>query len=129
MARLVRRGDRVLLDQRVRIEREVRVPDGGGGASVEWVELVTVWARVEPLTGRERDHAQQAQHPADYRVTMRYRTDVRESDRLIWDGLPPANDGQSPQGAPRPMAVRFIARPSARSLYMQIDCQAGVETG
>lgn len=116
MARMVRRGDRVILDQKVRFERQVRTADGGGGASVSWQTAAEPWARVEPLSGRERWQAQQTENPTSYRLTLRYRTDIQDSDRIVW------------AGHPGPLRITFIARPSTRDRYMQIDCTAGVET-
>lgn len=59
-------------------------PDGpaatraASGQLVEdWVDVATVWASVEPLSGRELFQARQVQADVTHRVYVRYRDDVR----------------------------------------------------
>ena len=42
-----------------------------GGISESWSTIATVWARFEPLTGRELFQAQQVQSRATTRITIR----------------------------------------------------------
>ena len=74
------------LNERVRIEQPVMVDDNYGGKTVSWNTLATVFAQVEPLyvSALERGVADQLSARAGYRITMRNRTDVRASMRLIW---------------------------------------------
>lgn len=75
------------LNERVRIEQPVHVPDELGGAQLSWSELATVWAEILPLSGtaREAAHSAQMQASAGYRVRMRLRGDLRASMRLVWN--------------------------------------------
>lgn len=102
----MRTGD---LDQRIELQRLTRTADGGGGYSETWTTYDTVWAKVEPLSGRERYHAQQTQASANYRVTIRYRDDVSPADRILWRG--------------RVMNIRFPADAGPRNPWLPLDAE------
>lgn len=74
------------LKERVRIEQPSSVDDGYGGKMVSWSALTTVFAEVEALAQnvRERSLAEQIRAVAGYRVTIRARSDVDASMRLVW---------------------------------------------
>lgn len=44
---------REMLNRRLLLEEPVQGSDGAGGGEVTWVTLGTLWARIEPGTGRE----------------------------------------------------------------------------
>lgn len=79
----------------------------GGAASV--------WARVEPLAGRERLMAQQMGATADVRVTVRYRPDVNSADRLMWRG--------------QPFDIVSASDVDARRQWLEIMCVSGARDG
>ena len=63
------------LNKRVRIERRGDELDALGQPSTapsNWIEVGTVWAAVEPLTGRERMLAQANRSELSHTVTIRY---------------------------------------------------------
>ena len=60
------------LRHRVTVEQPVVSSDGYGGNTVSWAIFATVWAAVEPLSGREYFQAQQAQATVTHKVAMRY---------------------------------------------------------
>jgi len=60
------------LRHRVTFERQTRVPDGAGGWTEAWTAERTCWAKVVPLSGRERLRAMQLEHPVSHRITVRY---------------------------------------------------------
>jgi SPP1 family predicted phage head-tail adaptor len=100
------------LDQRIRIMRQSLTPDAMGGAAVTWEELGMFWAKVIPMSGRERDHAAQTVSPRNYRITLRKssRSDsIRADDRLTWRGLV--------------MLIRFIAYDGNRPQYLNIEAE------
>lgn len=59
------------LRHRVLFQAPVSVQDAAGGDTVAWGEVVTAWARIEPLTGRELFTAQQVYPEANTRITVR----------------------------------------------------------
>jgi head-tail adaptor len=75
-------------DQRIAIDREDRVSDGGGGSSVTWTEVAKVWAAVWPVGAREQVVADQLHGASLYRVRIRNAPSgapaVETSYRLRW---------------------------------------------
>ena len=74
------------LDQRIVIERLVEGYDELGQPINDWLPIVTTWAAVEPLTGREFIAAQAAQSEVTARIRMRFRPWMTAEDRVIHDG-------------------------------------------
>lgn len=98
---------------RVTIQKLTRTDDGAGGYTETWEDIATVWAAVEPLSGREYYLAQQTQAEVSHKVTMRYgqwydeyfltpfssaqegETVVKPQMRIVYDGRPFSFDIQS----------------------------------
>ncbi len=115
MSRLISPTQRIgELDQRVQLQKQVRVPDAGGGNAHEWETQATVWAHVRPQSGSEREHSDRLNAEGGHRVAIRYRSDVNESWRIVWNG--------------RAMNIRFAQDSGGRSLYLVMECEAGVAT-
>ena len=74
------------LEQRIVIERLVEGSDELGQPYNDWLPIVTTWAHVEPLTGREFIAAQAAVSEITARVRLRYRPGITTADRIIHDG-------------------------------------------
>ncbi|BER92691.1 phage head closure protein [Atrimonas thermophila] len=72
------------LRHRVTIQRLNRVPDGMGGYEEQWQDVVSLWAKVEPLKGRERFVAQQAQSEVTHRITTRYYSGIEPQMRVVY---------------------------------------------
>ena len=75
-----------LLDRRVVLQRRVEQADSHGQAIATWVQIAEVWARVEPLGGREGYGQQQFVATGDLRFTLRWRPDVTPLERIVYDG-------------------------------------------
>jgi SPP1 family predicted phage head-tail adaptor len=77
------------LNQRIRIEQRVKSDNTKGEiAKGVWATLADVWANARPLRGREFFAAAQMQAELTTKFTIRYRTDVDETMRVIWKGEP-----------------------------------------
>lgn len=109
MVAVINPGD---LDQRVRIETQSNASDGYGGSVLTWTLLAEVWARVRPVSGRERAEAAAVEAPALYRVVIRRRSDLTEGMRVVWNG--------------QAFNLRFIADGGGREPYMTLDAERGV---
>lgn len=46
----------------------------------------TVWAKVLPLAGKINDVTPQRENEITYRITIRYRTDIKPDDEIVWRG-------------------------------------------
>ena len=53
---------RVVLNRALVLETADQLPDGAGGYSQTWRALGTLWAAVEPRSGREREKEERPQH-------------------------------------------------------------------
>jgi SPP1 family predicted phage head-tail adaptor len=103
------------LNERLTFERETQASDGQGGVTVTRAALFTVWAKVAPLSGRERDMANQTESPRNYRFTVRRNSltaGILASDVIKWRG--------------KAFNIRFIADAGAMPLFMEIDAEDGV---
>ena len=77
------------LNQRVQLQQRAGTADGLGEAAAAWVNVGTpLWAKVEPLTGREYLAAGALQQAVDTRFVIRHRAGVTPSMRLVWQGRP-----------------------------------------
>lgn len=100
--------------ERVTLQTRPGVEDGGGGRSKVWTDLTTVWARVQPMGGREQVEAMQERSTVGYRVTMGYRTDVAADMRAIWRG--------------ETLNIRAVTDPTERRQELVLLCEMGVGT-
>jgi len=80
------------LRHRVRIEQSVLVVDSNGDAiqdpntgetTNEWVEVATVWAAIEPISGREFIQSQSTQSQITARIVIRFREGINAAMRLV----------------------------------------------
>lgn len=102
------------LRERITIQSSTAASDSAGGQTLTWANLATaptVWARVEPLQGREVVKAMQIQGPFTHRVTLRYRTDLTLAMRVLWGS--------------RYLNVRAILSNEQRA-FTQMLCEEGV---
>lgn len=79
------------MDQRVTFQTETQASDGQGGfTSSSWDAInstPTMWARVEVSDGREGDEGELRQaNVYSIKVTVRNRSDIDETMRLVWRG-------------------------------------------
>ena len=70
------------LRHRITFQEEAKEPDGYKGFTVTWKDVVTVWASIIPLSGREYFHAHQITSEVTHRIRTRYRTDIDTSMKI-----------------------------------------------
>lgn len=99
------------LDQRVTFRKEVQTDDGMGGKSHTWADVATVWAKVRPMSGNEREHSDRQNVEANYLIVIRPRSDIDESCIAVWKGTQ--------------FNIRF-AKDRPRSRFLEIEAQKGV---
>lgn len=78
----MRAGD---LRHRIRFQKMVSGMDPETMEPIEaqWVDVATLWAAVNPLSGREFIHAKSVQSEVVGRIVIRYRTDIKAAMRGI----------------------------------------------
>ena len=105
------------LRRRLTIEAANPTDDGHGGQSDPWaspVTVATVWARIEPLRGREALEAGRLEARHSHRVTIRYRDDVVA--------------GQRARIGARIFNIRSVANRGDRDRWLELICVEGVAT-
>lgn len=76
------------LNHRITFERQQTVQDPNGDIITEWVQVAAVFARVDPMLGREYLANKATQSEAVTKFTTRYLSGVTTADRLVHDGEP-----------------------------------------
>ncbi len=74
------------LDRRITIRRKMDVENTYGEMVSTWTDIVTVWAKKTDLRGAERYAAAQTVGGTECKFKIRYRRDVRTTDRLVCGG-------------------------------------------
>jgi SPP1 family predicted phage head-tail adaptor len=103
------------LDQRVTLQTRTDGVDALGQAATTWADTATVWARSEPIRGREYFAAAQMQDETAVRFTIRYRADVVPTMRVQWRSQ--AHD------------ITAVIDPQGRKETLELMCLAGVRDG
>ena len=67
---------------RITFQDSMKTPDGHKGHTVAWTNFVTVWASVEPLSGREYFYSHQIKAEVTHRIKIRYREDITTKMRI-----------------------------------------------
>lgn len=86
------------LRDRVTLQRRSTARDDYGQGAITWTDVAIVWARVEPLRSGEFFAAAAVQQQTTVKVTIRARTDVDATWRLLWNGQPHDITGVLPIG-------------------------------
>jgi SPP1 family predicted phage head-tail adaptor len=72
------------LRQRVTLQEKISRQNEFGEEVVEYADLATLWALVEPVSSVEAIQQQQAAAIITHQVTLRYRSGVLPTMRLAW---------------------------------------------
>ena len=97
------------LRHRVTIQALVNTPDTHGGNIETWVDVATVWAKIEPIRGREFWQAQQMNTALDTVVTIRYLGSINPLNRVLF-------------GARR-FKIHAVINPSEGRRELQLMCE------
>lgn len=96
------------------IQSVTQARDSFGAVTESWANTLTVWANVKALkysTGLESVVNTQGREVVtpSYTMTIRYRTDVSERQRVVWNG--------------QTFDIRRIIDPTGRKEYMELYCE------
>ena len=70
------------LKHRVRIQQPSVTKDALGAPTQAWVDLATVWADIQPLSGREARIADRIAAEVSHQITVRYRPELDDSEAV-----------------------------------------------
>jgi SPP1 family predicted phage head-tail adaptor len=73
------------LDKRITIQSYTTTQNSYGEETKSWSDLVTVWAAVEPLQGREYWAAQKVNAELTVQFRIRYRAGITPKMRVYYD--------------------------------------------
>lgn len=97
------------LRHRVRLEHYTQTANAVGDPVKSWAAVTEIWARVEPLSGRELEWAQQQHAQAAIRVTMRYRAGLDPTYRVLF--------------GTRTFEVLAVLNPDERNEQLELACR------
>lgn len=66
------------LNRRVTLQQRSTSQDSYGEPALTWTDLVTVWAAIEPLSGRELELAQKVASEVTHRMSLRYQSTLTD---------------------------------------------------
>jgi SPP1 family predicted phage head-tail adaptor len=67
---------------RLELEAPEALPDGQGGATVSFVSVASLWARLEPVSEIREEQAGAEVFTLTHRIWLRFRDDIRAGMRL-----------------------------------------------
>ncbi|AUC51878.1 phage tail protein [Sagittula sp. P11] len=105
------------LNRRLVLEAPQDVPDGAGGYARLWSVVGTLWARVEPHSGRQTNGEAGAISSAGFTVTVRG-APVGHSSRPV--------AGQRFRMASRVFAIEAVTEAEPRAMYLDCRCSEEV---
>ncbi len=102
------------LDKRIVLQFAVETDDarGGGGRVTDYVDTATLWASIDPGSGREFVDARQLTPDLSHIVKMRYRAGVTPKHRIRYVG----------NGAVRIFSIVSVADPLERHEQLILMC-------
>lgn len=103
------------LNRRILLQRRVSTRDAIGGEVYTWVDDRTVWAGVEPLTGRELIAAQAKHIEITMRFRIRYQREVTANWRLVWED--------------QIFNILSVTDVDAAHWELELDCSTGLRDG
>lgn len=100
------------LRHRVIIQKATETRDAHGGITRTWADVSTVWASVEPLSGREFLDASQTEADISHRVRIRHYDDLTPSHRIVHGG--------------RHLNIETIMNRDERDIELELMCKEDV---
>ena len=74
------------LNRKIKLQSLVNTPTATGGFTSAWVDVADIWAKIKNASGSELLHADQLGATAFSDFTIRYRSNITETMRLVYRG-------------------------------------------
>lgn len=104
------------LRHRISIEQQISETDSSGAVETFWEYVTTVWAAIEPISGREMLLAEQVQSGVNTRIIVRYRNEIDASMRAKHNGVIYNIEA-------------VISDPDSGREYLTLQCSTGLNDG
>lgn len=98
----------------ITVQRAVLTPDGAGGNTRSWIDVMTARAFVKPISGSERMYAMRIEANTTHKIYMRYTAALLTSDRIIFKG--------------RTLEVNAVINIEERDRWLEVHAVEGVAT-
>lgn len=82
MGRILKQTGPQILDKRITLQYQTKVPDGYGSFTIVWADACTVWAKKTTHRSDEAIQAMQATGIAVHTIRIRYRRGANSSMRI-----------------------------------------------
>lgn len=83
MSPAIRSGD---LNRRITIQARDTTVDGFGQQAATWADVLSCWASIRPLSGRELLSAQAQVSETTHEIQIRYRSGITPANRVVYQG-------------------------------------------
>jgi SPP1 family predicted phage head-tail adaptor len=103
------------LTDRIVLKRRSTTDEVEGGVTAVYSTLATVWARVRSVGTRQSFESDASGQSVSHAVVMRFRTDLKAGDRIIYRG--------------RDLEVLGTSDLNGRRAYLSCQCAERVVTG
>ena len=70
------------LNHRIRIQQPTTVKDALGAPTQVWADVATVWADIQPISGREARIADRVSAEVTHQITVRHRPDLDDPQTI-----------------------------------------------
>ena len=107
--------DSSTLRRRITVQSRATTIDSFGQQVITWIDMMTCWASIEPLTGKELMAAQAVSAELSHTVTVRYRTAITAAMRVIYQG--------------RVFNIQSATDPDTAHVALQLLCTEGLNQG
>lgn len=67
------------LTKRITLQRQSTLQDSYGGPVRTWLDVVTVWADIQPVTGREQKRSHRISSEVSHQITVRYQVSLTDT--------------------------------------------------
>jgi SPP1 family predicted phage head-tail adaptor len=96
------------LTDRIQLQRKLTASEPEGGEVATFMPLATVWARVRQLSARQAFADDARGQNITHAVALRFRSDLRPGDRVVYRG--------------RNLAIEGVADINGRRAYLSLQC-------
>jgi len=94
---------------RILFQREIKTDDSAHGHTKSWNDVVEVWAKVRPLSGREVFFTHQLKNTITHLINVRYRDDIDTELRIKF--------------GTRIMKIESMINLNERGKFLEIRCE------
>lgn len=103
------------LRHRVTLQESAAVRDSFGAEVETWTDITTLWASVEPLSGREYFAAQQVNTEISTKITLRYRAGIKPEMQILF--------------ASRVFEILSVVNPEEKNTQLVLMCKEVPDNG